>query len=287
MSGSRPRRRGLVLVALVVVAAAAGATWVARRGPGGEGKGGPPAGPSGRAPDIAPPLAPSRAAARRVVPRPGADGRIEVPVTDQVPARLPAAAQPVGWDLKEFSGKADIEILRDEGLALRLRSQATSFALHRDVVVDLARHPVLSWAWKAVRLPARGDVRARSTDDQAAQVYVVFPRWPSPQTRSEVLGYVWDTGAPEGTALSSPQAPNVRIVVVASGRDGLGEWRAFRRDVARDYAALFGRPAPRVGKVALMIDSNDTRSEAEVLVKDLRFGPGVAERVETPTPMLR
>lgn len=274
-----------MLLVLALVAAAAGATWLARRGPGAA-KGVPAAGVTARAPETPAPPMSLRASGRRVVPRPGADGRIAVPMADEVPARLPAAALPGGWDLKEFSGRADIEIVRDEGLALRLRSEATSFVLHRDVVVDLTRHPILSWAWKAIRLPTRGDVRTRSTDDQAAQVYVVFPRWPSPQTRSDVLGYVWDTSAPTGITLSSSQAPNVRVVVVASGSEGLGEWRRFQRDVARDYAALFGRPAPRAGKVALMIDSNDTRSGAEVLVKDLRFGP-TAERAETPTPMLR
>jgi hypothetical protein len=60
-----------------------------------------------------------------------------------------------------------------------------------------------------------------------------------------------------------------------------------QRDVAKDYAALFGRPAPRVGQVAVMIDTNDTKESAEALIGDLSFARTRAERMETPTSMLR
>jgi hypothetical protein len=173
-------------------------------------------------------------------------------------------------------------------VAVRLRSERTSFALHRDVVVDVREHPLLAWTWKVTRLPSGGDVREAGRDDQAAQVYVVFPRWPSPRTSSDVIGYVWDARAPAGTALAHPRAPNVRIVVVQSGAGRLDTWVRERRNVAEDYQALFGRQPPRVGRVALMIDSNDTRSEAEALFGDLTFTrPGLPQHSEIPTPMLR
>jgi hypothetical protein len=125
-------------------------------------------------------------------------------------------------------------------------------------------------------------------DDQAAQVYVVFPRWPSPRTESHVIGYVWDTTAPVGTTLSSTKAPNVKIIVVESGSNHLGTWQRQRRNVAQDYEALFRQPAPRVGAIAVMIDSNDTGSGAESTVGELVFArASVAERGKTPASMLR
>jgi hypothetical protein len=130
---------------------------------------------------------------------------------------------------------------------------------------------MLAWSWKVLRLPAEGDVRDGKRDDQAAQVYVVFPRWPSPRTQSDVIGYVWDTTAPVGTTLVSPKAPNVRIIVVESGPARLGAWQRERRNVAADYEALFRRRAPRVGTIAVMIDANDTGGAAEALLGDLMF----------------
>jgi Protein of unknown function (DUF3047) len=219
---------------------------------------------------------------------PDADGRIRVRVSDRAPQRLPADGVPVGWTAKEFVGQASVELVRDEArLALRLRSEHSSFALYRDVVVDLNEFPFLSWAWKVVRLPADGDVRERATDDQAAQVYVIFPRWPWPLKSSDVIGYVWDSRAPVGTQLTSTKAANVKIIVVASGRREADTWRVEQRDVAKDYVALFGRQPPRVGEVAVMIDTNDTRGVAEALIGDLVFARTRAESMESPTSMLR
>jgi hypothetical protein len=219
---------------------------------------------------------------------PDAEGRIRVRVSDRPPTRLPAEGIPVGWTAKEFVGHASVELVRDEArLALRLRSERSSFALYRDVVVDLNEFPILSWSWKVVRLPPDGDVRDRAADDQAAQVYVIFPRWPAPTRNSDVVGYVWDSRAPVGTRVTSTQAANVKIIVVASGRSQAETWRVEQRDVAKDYAALFGRPAPRVGQVAVMIDTNDTKAVAEALIGDLVFARTRAESMESPTSMLR
>jgi hypothetical protein len=222
------------------------------------------------------------------VPMPDAEGRVRVPVTDVVPAHLPSAGTPVGWQLKEFAGEAALELARNEGrVALRVRSERTSFALHRDVMIDVRRYPMLAWSWKVVRLPAGGDVRDPKRNDQAAQVYVIFPRWPSPQTSSDIIGYIWDSQAPVGTRVTHPKLPNIRLIVVESGRAHIDSWRRQVRNVAEDYRALFGRQPPRVGKVALMVDTDDTRGQAESLFGDLTFfRPGVAS-MEIAVTMLR
>lgn len=199
-------------------------------------------------------------------------GGLSVPVTDAPPIRLPLDGVPAGWMLHEFSGSGEMSLVRgDRGLAVRLRSAAASFALYRDLSVSLDDLPVLTWAWKVVRLPDQGDVRDGRRDDQAAQVYVIFPHWPGTRTQSDVVGYVWDTTAPVGTALQSSRAANVRILVVESGPSRLGTWQREARNVAADYETLFGRRAPRVGAIALMIDSNDTASTAEALIGGLTF----------------
>jgi hypothetical protein len=206
------------------------------------------------------------------VPRPDRSGRVHVPITDETPARLPASMRPSGWELREFAGRAEMELVRDDGrLALRLRSERSSFTLYRNVVVDLKRFPVLTWSWKAAKLPVGGDGRVRATDDQVAQVYVVIPRWPFPRVNSHVVGYVWDTRAPIGEKITSPRAPNVRSIVVASGYERLGTWVREERDVYQDYRELFGREPAQVGLIALMTDSNDTQTTSEVLFDDLIF----------------
>ncbi|MBI4608872.1 MAG: DUF3047 domain-containing protein [Candidatus Rokubacteria bacterium] len=191
---------------------------------------------------------------------------------DTRPAKLPSVGVPPAWNLKEFAGRAVVEVVREDSrLALRLLSDGTSFALYRDVLVDVKQYPILAWQWKVTKLPTGGDVRERATDDQAAQIYLVFPRWPSPRTNSDVIGYIWDSRAPVGSKLTSRQAANVRLVVVQSGPDRLGRWVREERNVHQDYVELFGKEPPRMGQLALMVDSNDTRSRAEAFIDDLVF----------------
>lgn len=223
-------------------------------------------------PALPPPVAPATAVHSPLVP--DAKGRLPVPLLDRVLGRQPADGVPAGWGVKEFAGRAEVDVVPTEiGAALRLRSEQSSFAVYRDVVVDAQRFPWLSWSWKVTRLPAGADVRQAATDDQAAQIYVIFPRWPAPLVKSDVIGYVWDTTAPVGSRLTSPKASNVRIIVVESGTAGVGTWRRQQRNVLQDYQALFGRRPPRLGTLAIMIDSDDTGGSAEALVGALAFSP--------------
>ena len=227
-------------------------------------------------------------AVKRRMLSPDADGKLLVPVADEIPSRLPAPGVPKGWEVKEFAGKADVELVRAEGgAAIRLRSDATSFLLYRDVVVDVERAPMLSWSWKAVRLPSRGDVRHGPTDDQAAQLYVVFPRWPAATLNSDVVGYVWDTTAPVGSVVTSAKAPNVKIIVVESGTAQVGSWVHYQRNVHDDYVTLFKTRPPRVGMVAFMTDANDTSSTGEAWMGEVQFAPRALDGRKSPTSMLR
>ncbi len=205
-------------------------------------------------------------AVKRRMLSPDAEGKLLVPVADEIPSRLPAPGVPKGWEVKEF---------------------ATSFLLYRDVVVDVERAPMLSWSWKAVRLPSRGDVRHGPTDDQAAQLYVVFPRWPAVTLNSDVVGYVWDTTAPVGSVVTSAKAPNVKIIVVESGTAQVGSWVHYQRNVHDDYVTLFKTRPPRVGIVAFMTDANDTSSAAEAWMGEVQFAPRALDGRKSPTSMLR
>jgi len=178
---------------------------------------------------------------------------------------------PDGWSLKEFAGKAKLKVEKVGSLfAVHLNSDRASFGLHKDVTVDVSQYPYLSWAWRVDQLPPRGDVRQKETDDQAAQFYVVFPRFPA-MVRSQIVGYVWDSTAPAGTVLSSPTNRMAKIIVLRSGTDRLGQWLLESRNVLEDFRRLFGDAPPKVGKLSLLINSQNTKSSAESWFAGLVF----------------
>lgn len=180
-----------------------------------------------------------------------------------------AEGAPHGWELKEKAGQADISVVEDYGLrAIHLRSFNTSFSIQRKINVDVIKYPVISWKWKATRLPEGGDFRKSETDDQAAQLFLAF-------SRTKAIVYIWDTTAPEGLTgdAEAPFFMSIKVVVVRSGRESLGQWISETRNVYQDYKELFGEEEKslKVSGIRLQINSQHTKSSAESFFSDVVF----------------
>jgi hypothetical protein len=77
-----------------------------------------------------------------------------------------------------------------------------------------------------------------------------------------VLMYIWSEQVPVGTVIPSAHTSQVKMLVVASGSDGLGRWQSLKRNVAEDYKLAYGtEPGPVLG-VAVMTDTDNTGEKA-------------------------
>lgn len=76
------------------------------------------------------------------------------------------------------------------------------------------------------------------------------------------LMYVWDTQLPVGTVVINPRSDRIRKIVVDSGPDQLRRWRDHRRDLAADFRLAFGEEPGVLTSIAVMTDSDNTRSRA-------------------------
>jgi hypothetical protein len=188
--------------------------------------------------------------------------------------KLDESGVPAGWELRVHHNSPQIQLERVQNgrVAIRLKSEISSFGLHKEVTVDLKEFPILTWKWKVDRLPPHGDIREKSKDDQAAQVYVVFPR-SLLRLRSPTIGYLWDSNAPVGTVADGHSVVTpIKNIVLQSGEGHLGEWVVERRNVLDDYQRLFGKGSvPKVGAVAIWTNTQHTKSSAEAAFADLRF----------------
>jgi len=181
---------------------------------------------------------------------------------------------PSEWELSENKGKADFALVPDgDGEALRLRSRSSSYSLQKSVAIDLKRTPYLVWQWKVTELPKGGDFRNGGTDDQAAQLLVVF-NWGV--FRKEAITYIWDSTAPQGMTGKAPTPAvqpflTMHAVVVRSGAREKGRWIIETRNVAEDYRKLFGREPEKVIGVRIQINSQHTASQAESYWRSVVF----------------
>jgi len=191
------------------------------------------------------------------------------------------SSQPVGtkgipppWQKQRWGSPAyDFTIVEDGGRkVLRLRSAGDSSNISKEIKgkVNLKEMPVLEWTWKVVALPKGGDSRKKETDDQAAQLYVTWPRFPE-AVRSRIIGYIWDTTAPAGAVIKSQKTGTVTYVVVRSGPAELGRWLSERRNVREDFKRIYGEEPDDPSVVTFGIDSDDVRGSAESYMGPILF----------------
>lgn len=180
---------------------------------------------------------------------------------------------PPGWEKQNWgSPKYEFEVVSDGATrVLHLKSEDESSTISKELKVDFKEFPILQWRWKVVALPKGGDARRKDTDDEAAQLYVTFPRFPS-AVRSRIIGYIWDSTAPVGARFPSQKVGTVTFVVVRSGDADRGRWMVERRNVYDDYKAIYGEePAEKLGAVSISINSQNTRSRAESFFGEILF----------------
>ncbi len=174
---------------------------------------------------------------------------------------------PPDWRIKVNHGRADIDSCAAGGdSCVRFKSVASSFGIERGTEVNPNQTPFLTWRWKVTQLPQGGDFRHIATDDQAAQVLVLF-------SDHRVLSYIWDSTAPKGAADSNGSYFLVRVytIVCESGPAQVGQWLAESRNVAADYRQAFGKQAPEIKGVRLQINSQHTGTSAESYFGEVAF----------------
>ncbi len=200
-----------------------------------------------------------------------ADGK-GIPILDHFSKEgADAKGIPPGWQTKTPGSASKITFEAEkEDPFLHIVCVNDNIAVGKKISFKIRKYPFLSWRWKASLLPEGGDVRRRETDEQAGQIYVVFPKFPAPvNTRS--VGYIWDTQAPPGFSGTSTAYSKMKYVVLQSGPDKLNQWIRETRNVYEDYQMLFHEDPPEVGGIVLYINTQHSKSSAEVFYADIFF----------------
>ncbi len=176
-----------------------------------------------------------------------------------------------GWQSKAFAGETRYSLQNKDGrTALRADSNAAASGLYREVNIDLGKTPILNWTWQAGNILSGADERTRAGDDYSARVYVVFSGglmfW-----RTRAINYVWSNRQPVDSSWHNAFTGNARMIAVESGPARLNQWVSEKRDVRADYKRLFGEAPDRVDAVAIMTDTDNTRTTATAWYGDIWF----------------
>ncbi|MBT9541257.1 DUF3047 domain-containing protein [Thiobacillus sp.] len=147
----------------------------------------------------------------------------------------------------------------------------------------------LKWRWKTDALVADADNRDKKREDASLRVLVAFDgdKTALPEAEQKrfqraksltgrdapyaTLMYIWSDHVPAGAVIPSAHTSQVKMLAVASGAQGLGQWQSVQRNLVADYKRAFGSAPGRVLGVAVMTDTDNTGGKAVGEYSDIRL----------------
>ncbi len=169
------------------------------------------------------------------------------------------------------------------------RAHAASSGLMQKVSIDPATQPWLNWRWRIGNLIESADNYQRHAEDSPARIILGFDGNKDTlpfadqvlfETAKVLTGddlpyatlmYVWENKAPVGTVIDNTRTGRIKMIVAASGPQGVGEWRNLTRNIAEDFEKAFGEKPGRLIGVGIMTDTDNTGETVDAWYGDLRL----------------
>ncbi len=187
------------------------------------------------------------------------------------------------WQPYALPGKqaTTYTFLHHEGRdAMQAHAKASASMLRHQIQVATDDLGTLRFSWKVPRLIDRADMGSRELDDSPVRVILVFDgdrsRFSMKNTMLSELSsaltgeplpyatlmYVWCNTCSPGSVIINPRTDRIRKVVVESGEGKLGHWLDYERDIRKDFEHAFGEMPGALLGIAIMTDTDNTRSDA-------------------------
>jgi Protein of unknown function (DUF3047) len=164
--------------------------------------------------------------------------------------------------------------------AVQAVADASASLLRQQVRIPAAELSQVRFSWKVPQLIEAADMAQREGDDSPVRIVLTFEgnraNWSTKNAMLSELSlvltgeelpyatlmYVWCNTRAPGSVIHNPRTDRVRKIVVESGAKNLNQWLDYERNIKADFERAFGEaPGAMVG-MALMTDTDNTRSQA-------------------------
>jgi hypothetical protein len=206
---------------------------------------------------------------------------------------LPRGWQP--WIVNRTKTPTVYQLVTDAStgrVVLRAVAERSASGLKQRVDVHPPERPVIAWRWRVVDLIAAADNQDRYSEDAPARLMLFFDGDRSQLSVREqmlmetahlltgqelpfaTLMYVWENRFAPETVLRNTYTDQVKMIVVGTGRDRIGTWKAFQRNYLEDYRRAFGHEPGRLVGVGIMTDTDNTGESVEAFYGDIVLRTG-------------
>jgi hypothetical protein len=200
---------------------------------------------------------------------------------------------PYGWNFYRIAPYKKNTVYRLENYQGRTVLSANSKTSASGLAVKLrprqANNLWLQWEWKALSAIPEADNAERYHDDAPLRILVAFDGNKSKLPLKEkmnfemanlisgqempyaTLMYIWSGKSAVDTIINNAHTSRVKMIVVDSGWDNLGTWHKHQRDLAADYKRAYGETPGEVIGIALLTDTDNTKSETRAIYGDIEL----------------
>jgi len=201
--------------------------------------------------------------------------------------KTPVSWQPedqLKWESVKIPGKLATEyslVRVNNRNKLMANAQASASMLRQDLHIEPERFSALSFSWQIQQLIADADMAQREHEDSPVRLVLAFDGdrsqfSPKNAMLSELshalsgkpmpyatLMYVWCNHRPVNTVIHNPRTDRIRKMVIESGPQRVNQLISYERNIRADYEKAFGEPPGALIGIAIMTDTDNTRSHAQ------------------------
>lgn len=177
-----------------------------------------------------------------------------------------------GWKTKSFLGSTNYQITSiDNRIALQAISHASASGLYKEQRIDLHKTPYLNWSWRINHHLTGLNEQSKAGDDFSARIYIVVSGgwffW-----RTKAINYVWASNTDKGVIWPNAfVGKKAMMVAIRSSKDKSQTWYSEKRHILADFKYLFGYDIQYIDAIALMTDTDNSKSDAEAYYGDIYF----------------
>lgn len=220
----------------------------------------------------------------------------QLPAQEELPKFSSETARegmPNGWNFYRIAPFKKNTVYRLENYQGRTVLSANSKTSASGLAVKLrprqASNLWLQWEWKAITPIVNADNADGYTDDAPLRILVAFDGNKSKLPLKEkmtfemanlisgqempyaTLMYIWSGKSPIDTIISNAHTSRIKMIVVDSGWENLGQWHKHQRDLAADFKRAYGEAPGEVIGIALLTDTDNTKSETRAFYGDIEL----------------
>ncbi len=197
-------------------------------------------------------------------------------------AFTPAASLP--WKPHFFPGKQATHFSHGAHAGrhgIYAQADASASMLRKVMRLEPAELGTMQFSWLVPALIDGANMAVRELDDSPVRVVLAFEgdrsRFSAKNASLSELAhmltgeplpyatlmYVWSNQHIPGSVIINPRTDRVRKLVVESGSGRLNRWLDYERNIHADFEKAFGEAPGALVSVALMTDTDNTRSAAQ------------------------